>query len=143
MDRRCTVSSKKPRGRRASSQAHTGNDRKARQLCAQVARTVESVLVGELGDETLRDLIVHAVEPAPDESRLLVTVGPCAPGIHLNPGVVMQHIQAHGARIREEVAASITRRRTPTLIYQYAEPVAPQVEPPGAVDEPPTPRSDD
>ena len=66
------MSSRKPRRRpSAAASSSGGNARKTRQLCAQVARTVEAVLVGELDDEVLRELIVHKVEPAPDESRLL------------------------------------------------------------------------
>jgi hypothetical protein len=121
------MSSRKPRGRRtAGSEGAPADGRKTRQLCAQVARTVESVLVGELGDGVLRDLIVHSVEPAPDESRLMVTVGPYTPGIHLDPVSVLQHIHAAGGRIRAEVTAAITRRRAPALIYQYAEPRPPE-----------------
>jgi hypothetical protein len=47
--------------------------RKALQLCAQVMRTLNSVLVGE-GDPVLRDLMVVEVVPAPDTKRLLVSV---------------------------------------------------------------------
>lgn len=102
----------------------SGQLRKTQQLCAQVARTVEAVLLGELDDEVLRELIVHKVEPAPDESRLMVTVGPYAPGVQVDPSLVMQHLHAAAPQIRAEVAASITRRRTPTLIYSYALPAA-------------------
>ncbi len=117
---------RKPQGRRNGERGDFGNRRKTRQLCSQVARTVEGVLIGELDDEHLRDLIVHAVEPAPDESRLLVTVGPYAPGVRVNPAQVMEHIQAASSKIRAEVAAAITRKRAPNLIYQYAEPSCPE-----------------
>ncbi len=43
------------------------------QLCHQVAETLEEVLA-ECGDVVLQDLRVLDVEPAPDASRLLVTV---------------------------------------------------------------------
>ena len=48
-------------------------DRKAAQLCRQVAVTLDEVLA-ECGDGVLRDLHVVDVEPFPDASRLLVTV---------------------------------------------------------------------
>src|SRR5207302_1030388 len=45
-------------------------NRKALQLCAQIAHTLGSVLSGECGDDRLRDLLVESVEPAPDSTRL-------------------------------------------------------------------------
>ena len=48
-------------------------DRKAAQLCRQVAVTLDEVLA-ECGDGVLRNLHVVDVEPFPDASRLLVTV---------------------------------------------------------------------
>lgn len=94
-------------------------------------------MLGELDDEVLRELIVHKVEPAPDESRLLVTVGPYAPGVHIDPALVMQHLHAASAQIRAEVASAITRRRTPTLVYSYALPgtVEPTPEAPSGEEE--------
>ena len=87
------------------------------QLCAQVQRTVEQVILGDLDDEVLRNLCVLAVEPAPDESRLLVTVGPFASNVEINPIQVMEHLGAASAHIRTEVAAAITRRKAPGLSY--------------------------
>ncbi len=48
-------------------------DRKAAQLCRQVAVTLDEVLA-ECGDGVLRNLHVVDVAPFPDASRLLVTV---------------------------------------------------------------------
>ena len=48
-------------------------NRKAAQLCRQVAVTLDEVLA-ECGDGVLRNLHVVNVEPFPDASRLLVTV---------------------------------------------------------------------
>ncbi|WP_145277220.1 ribosome-binding factor A [Tautonia plasticadhaerens] len=108
------------------------NDRKTMQLCSQVQRTVEQVILGDLDDDVLRNLCVLAVEPAPDESRLLVTVGPFASNVEIDPLQVMQHLGAASAHIRTEVAAAITRRKTPTLVYQVARPGPPPVAPAGA-----------
>ncbi|WP_152049426.1 ribosome-binding factor A [Tautonia marina] len=106
------------------------NSRKAMQLCSQVQRTVEQVILGDLDDEVLRNLCVLAVEPAPDESRLLVTVGPFASNVEINPIQVMEHLGAASAHIRTEVAAAITRRKVPTLVYQVAQPPGPADAPP-------------
>ena len=48
-------------------------NRKALQLCGQVGRTLADCL-GGCGEDCLRDLLVANVEPAPDSSRLLVTL---------------------------------------------------------------------
>lgn len=100
------------------------NSRKALQLCGQVARTLEGVLAGELDDDVLRNLRVVSVVPAPNESRLLVTVGPCAPGLPFDPVQILNQLATVSNRLRAEVAADITRRRTPTLVYQVASPIA-------------------
>jgi ribosome-binding factor A len=88
------------------------SNRKALQLCRQVERILSGVLEGEI----LRDLSVHSTRPAPDSSRLLVTV------VHHGPEAVAEaEILAalHGAyaRLRAEVAAAIHRRKTPELIF--------------------------
>lgn len=106
------------------------NSRKAMQLCSQVQRTVEQVILGDLDDEVLRNLCVLAVEPAPDESRLLVTVGPFASNVEINPIQVMEHLGLASAHIRSEVAAAITRRKVPTLVYQVARPGPTEAPPP-------------
>src|SRR4051794_8042206 len=54
-------------------------NRKTLQLCRQVARTLGVVLAGEIHDDVLAGVLVDGVAPAPDASRLLVTVLP-------NPG---------------------------------------------------------
>src|SRR5688572_33438517 len=49
-------------------------NRKCLQLCGQVARTLSSILGWESADDHLRDLTVVSVQPAPDSTRLLVTI---------------------------------------------------------------------
>jgi ribosome-binding factor A len=98
-------------------------DRKAAQLCRQVAVTLDEVLA-ECGDAVLRDLHVVDVEPFPDASRLMVTVsamgGDAASGP--NPEVVLEHLQHAGGHLRCEVAAAVTRKRAPLLIYRLGDP---------------------
>jgi ribosome-binding factor A len=92
------------------------------QLCTQVQRTVEQVILGDLDDDVLRNLYVVSVMPAPDDSRLLVTVGPFDSNVEIDPVQVMEHLGAASAHIRTEVAAAITRKKAPTLVYQVAQP---------------------
>lgn len=107
--------------------------RKARQLASQVARVVDQLLAGELDDEVLRGLCVVSVTPAPDESRLMVTVGPMAAGIAVEVPRVLERLAVAAPLIRTEVAASITRKKAPSLFFQvvpvFAEPGAALIEP--------------
>jgi ribosome-binding factor A len=109
-----------PRTVRPESSRRVFN-RKALQLCAQVAETLSLVLQGECDDDVLRDLMVLAVVPAPDSTQLLVTLGP-APGANdWNAGQIMEHVhKAHG-KLRSEVAAAIHRRKTPALLFTFVE----------------------
>jgi ribosome-binding factor A len=95
-------------------------NRKALQLCGQVARTLAGVLA-ECGDEVLRVLEVESVTPAPNASRLLVTarLGLAAGGIPAE--IARQRLaNAHG-RLRAEVAAAVHRRRAPDLLFRVSE----------------------
>jgi ribosome-binding factor A len=98
-------------------------DRKAAQLCRQVAVTLDEVLA-ECGDGVLRNLHVVDVAPFPDASRLLVTVSAVdagAPGSSA-PVAVLEHLQHAGGHLRYEVASAVTRKRAPLLVYRLAEP---------------------
>ncbi len=94
------------------------NDRKDQQLCHQVAETLNLVLSGEYGDE-LRDVRIVSVTPAPDASQLMVMVAPAISGDQVNPGAVIAKLTSAAGRLRAEVAASITRRRAPNLLFQF------------------------
>jgi ribosome-binding factor A len=98
----------------------TKNHRKAQQLCHQVADTLSLVLSGEFGD-ALRDLRIVAVTPAPDTSQLLVVVAPAVAGESADPAAVRAGLAAAEGRLRSEVAAAITRRRAPKLLFEYVE----------------------
>src|SRR5437764_7342221 len=94
-----------------------GPGRKVLQLCGEVARTLNGALA-ESADEVLRDLSVVAVAPAPNSTRLLVTVG--AVGVDRIEDVerALEHLHQAAARLRTEVAAAITRRRVPALSFR-------------------------
>jgi ribosome-binding factor A len=94
------------------------DDRKARQLCRQIAETLSQVLCGECGDEVLQSLQVVAVDPAPDASQLIVTVQAGFAGEVIDQEVVQARIAAAMGKLRSEVAAAITRKRAPTLIFR-------------------------
>ena len=106
--------------RQPHGQSRAGLDRKAIQLCHQVAETLEEVLA-ECGDAVLQDLRVVDVEPAPDASRLLVTVtvdGQLQD--RQDRGRVHEHLVRAAGHLRSEVASAITRKRAPVLVYRLA-----------------------
>jgi ribosome-binding factor A len=93
------------------------SDRKAMQLCGEVARTLSQVLAWESGDDHLRELVVVSVIPAPDSSRLLVTVE--APrAVEQAIFKAQAHLQLSCGRLRAEIAASVRRRRVPELTFR-------------------------
>jgi ribosome-binding factor A len=93
-------------------------NRKALQLCAQIAETLSSVLAGECGDALLRELCVTSVVPAPDSSHLLVTLALVPDGPPL--AEVQAHLERASGKLRSEVASSIHRKQVPLLTFHIA-----------------------
>lgn len=69
-------------------------------------------------DDALAGLVVETVEPAPNASRLLVTLATADPATSL-PAVLAGLERARG-RLRGEVAASISRKKLPDLVFRVA-----------------------
>jgi ribosome-binding factor A len=94
--------------------------RHARQLGRQVAETLGAVLAGDAHDEVLSGLRVISVVPAPDATRLLVTVEPLpgAPASGLDPALLAARLERASGWLRSEVAAAITRKRAPLLTFR-------------------------
>ena len=74
--------------------AAPSHDRKDLQLCRQVADTLHSVL-GDCGDDCLRDLHVVRVVPAPDASQLLVIVGSPPGETPAEPRAVLERLNVY------------------------------------------------
>ncbi len=107
-----------PRDDRKDGGSGLKESRKARQLCRQVAETLDWVFSGDAPDDLLRSLRVASVEPAPYSSRLLVTVVADIPADRAEPQLILERLRLHAGRLRCEVAASINRRKAPTLVFQ-------------------------
>lgn len=108
-------------GRWPSSHAERGAGRKTLQLCSQVADTLNHVLGGQ-HDDLLRDLQVMSVVPAPDASQLLVTVYPVSQSeAAFDTDEVQRRLSTAAGHLRGEVAASITRKKTPKLMFQVVQ----------------------
>ncbi|MGC1275409.1 MAG: hypothetical protein WBC44_17010, partial [Planctomycetaceae bacterium] len=61
------------------------------------------------------------VEPAPDADRLMVTVVPLTKDERPDPAEVMTRLHAHAGALRSSVAAAISRRKVPDLLYRFTE----------------------
>jgi ribosome-binding factor A len=94
--------------------------RKTLQLCSQIQRTLDYVLSGEMDDDVLRGLMVQQVRPAPDASRLLVTVMPLDEGVSTE--IILRRLAMASGRLRAEIARSINRRKTPQLSFEVFVP---------------------
>ncbi len=98
-------------------------DRKARQLCSQVADTLSYVLSGECGDEVLRSLLVVAVDPTPDAAQLAVTVCQDSSADPVAAQEVLSRLSAASGKLRAAVASAITRKRAPKLLFRLLPPL--------------------
>lgn len=102
---------------------HSGRkrtNRRALQLCGQIAQTLTSVLAWESGDELLQSLVVESVEPAPDSTRVLVTVSVQASAGGADAGQVIERLHRAAGRFRTEIAAAVHRKRVPELVFRVA-----------------------
>jgi len=93
-------------------------NRKALQLCGQVFDLLSQILSGECGDEVLRSLQVVSVAPAPDASQLLVLVAQIQGESHLQASEVLSRLNNASGMLRSLVAAGVTRRRAPKLLFR-------------------------
>jgi ribosome-binding factor A len=104
-----------PRGSRSDSLSEgRQGERKAQQFCRQVQRALNLALADRHEDDGLNELFVDAVTPAPDCGHLLVHVV-----IPANRPVAeaLSSLHKDAARLRSEVASTISRKRTPELSF--------------------------
>jgi len=90
-------------------------DRKLEQLCKQVARDLQLSLSALPGAEEMIGVTVCAVVPAPNAGRLRVLLIVPDPR---HQSEVAAIVQRYAGRLRAEVAAAISRRRTPELVFE-------------------------
>ncbi|MFM8288144.1 MAG: ribosome-binding factor A [Planctomycetaceae bacterium] len=91
-------------------------DRKTRQLCQQVQRTLDQIFGGELRDDLLDSLRVVAVSSTASSS-LLVTLCADLPPERFDPNQIEARLAEVAGWLRSEVARAITRKRTPLLVF--------------------------
>ena len=85
----------------------------------QVAESLSLAMAATAGDDIVAGMTVLAVEPAPDTTRMLVTVAP-PKGEALDPAEIVSRLDRAAPRLRAEVARSITRRRAPSLAFRVS-----------------------
>jgi ribosome-binding factor A len=93
--------------------------RKTLQLCSQVQDALNYLLAADSRDELLAMFRVAEVRAAPDASQLLVIVQPAvqlAAPVDLRE--ILDRIASASGRLRSGVAAAITRKRAPKLLFQ-------------------------
>lgn len=104
-----------PTSRRKESRDDGSDDRKTMQLCAQVRRALHGVIPLP-GSSCFEGLVVEAVEPDPDASRLRVVISVPASSERTIPSL-RQRLTDMVGFIRSEVAPQIHRKRVPLLTF--------------------------
>lgn len=85
------------------------------QVCRQVHDALAFALA-ELDDPLIDELVLAAVTPAPDASRVQVTLVPTRED--LDEDAALARLRDFVDELREEVAAEVTRRRVPELVFR-------------------------
>ena len=98
------------------AQCDERSERKTRQLCREVERTL-GVALSSSRDSLVRDLSVMSVEPAPDGSRLMVTLYP-AGALSVDVAELLAHLGELRGFLRQEIAQALQRKRTPELAFR-------------------------
>jgi ribosome-binding factor A len=91
--------------------------RKAQQLCRQVRDALHGALAA-CGDPAVQPATVLMVEPAPHTGRLRVVVGAPPDG---DREAVAAGLERAAGHLRAEVAAAISRRYAPELVFEVIE----------------------
>jgi ribosome-binding factor A len=99
------------------SSSSSGRKRKTTQLCNQVAQALAQILASEFDDDVLLGLTVLAVEPASGESQLHVTLV-ADPGQIVPRDEILRRLAQASGFLRSEVAACVTRKRAPQLLFR-------------------------
>lgn len=89
------------------------------QVCRQVFDALTYALA-ELDDPMIEELALASVTPAPNAARVLVTLVPSRAGI--DPAAALERLRDAMPDLREEVAAELTRKRVPELVFRIDHP---------------------
>ncbi len=98
---------------------HPPSQARARQYCKAVHRALEAGLSSVCGDERIKDLSIHSVEPLHEGSgsRLLVVVA--IPAVDPQAMLALERtLQKAAGLLRSVIATEIQRKRTPHLTFR-------------------------
>jgi len=98
-----------------SHRSATNNQLVTGRLCKQVERVIQLALLGS-ADAQLRELSVAGVSPAPDLTRLQVSLG-CVAASAADIDALRDKLARYAGFLRSEVAREVNRKRTPTLAF--------------------------
>jgi ribosome-binding factor A len=91
------------------------HNRKDLQLCRQVYDALTYALA-DIEDLMILDLALASVVPAPSAARLQVTLVPVHDNV--DPEEALARVKEVADELREEVAAEVTRKRAPELVFR-------------------------
>ncbi|HEX5059690.1 MAG TPA: hypothetical protein VFV99_10040 [Kofleriaceae bacterium] len=91
------------------------HNRKDLQLCRQVYDALTYALA-DIEDLMILDLVLASVVPAPSAARLQVTLVPAHDNV--DPEEALARVKEVADELREEVAAEVTRKRAPELVFR-------------------------
>jgi len=90
---------------------------KDQQLCQQVAHAL-AYCINEGDPQAIMECVrVESVTPAPDGSRLMVTVSFDSDDADVDYDAVVQALEGNNSRLRFEVSQAINRKKTPQLAF--------------------------
>ena len=89
------------------------------QVCRQVFDALTYALA-EVDDPMIDDLVLVSVTPAPSAARVRVTLMPSHDSI--DPAAALARLHEIAPELREEVAAEVSRRRVPELVFSIGYP---------------------
>ena len=105
-------------------------NKKIHRLCSQVMRTLNVSLSTEGRHDLLQGLSVDTVQPAPNASRLLVSVSTIKPLHQEECEELRQLLKQMKGLFREELAIVLHRKHVPDLIFQLFAPTPKNERPP-------------
>ena len=106
-----------PNSRRKETCDDRNDDRKTMQLCAQVRRALHGIIPLP-GSSFFEGLIVEAVEPDPNATRLRIVISVPISCAHSIPSLNQRLTDMVGF-MRSEVATQINRKRVPMLTFEF------------------------
>jgi ribosome-binding factor A len=84
------------------------------QLCKQVEEAL-TLALAEMEDPLLDQVVIESVVPAPNASRVEVRCIPVGSAVDLP--AVLERLNEVSGELRSEVAADVSRRRVPELVF--------------------------